>query len=112
MGAKGQPKTPGSGRKKGSSLSATLREELDKRNFNVIEEFIKAYPSQENQCELLLRLMQYIYPIPREVGLDFEKMTIDQLRQFGGLILESIRSRAQEVDARPRELMPDANKAV
>lgn len=89
------PKT--GGRVKGQkTLASSLREQFAEAKFDVVKEFINAFYEQDNKGELVLKLMEFMYPKPKDAGLDLNQMTVEQLKQMGGLLLESIRSRVTE----------------
>lgn len=94
MGAKGRPKT--GGRKKGSGVSKELREYLKSKGINLIElilERINNTIEDDRAAELYIKLMHYIYPVPRDSGIDLNNMTVEEIKELGGFVLESLRTR-------------------
>lgn len=91
MGAKGHPKTPGSGRKKGAySTAARLREDLDRKGIDPLERFLEAvtWALPENQAALWLKIMDFIYVKPKvEVSVD---------TMPDSLLAEAIKKRLEE----------------
>lgn len=100
---KGTPKVPGSGRKKGSSISGTIREYFQTKNIDLIGDTYKLIQvaADEDACraaECMVKFLEFSYPKCRETALDFDQMTIEQLRSLGGLLLETVRSRTPEIN--------------
>lgn len=72
---KGLPKT--GGRVKGTGSFLQLRELLASRNIDVIRDYIEAFnqiEDAERRAELSLKLLEFIYPKPKEILLSPQEM--------------------------------------
>lgn len=81
---KGLPKT--GGRKKGSSFSGNLRQELVERKIDLVSMFFEdlGQVDQSNErCQLILKFMDFVFPKPRvEVSVSVKDMEPEEFKEF------------------------------